>query len=145
VNATANYETIGNWITQSRNGDRDAFAHLVRQYQGMVSGIALSRTGDIHQSEDLAQETFLLAWRKLPELDDVRKFPGWLCSIARNLARNAVRKKSEQTNTLLEAESHEADPALQLATAEQNALIASALQNIPEKYREPLVLFYRGE
>ena len=73
---------IGQWINQSRNGDRDAFAHLVRQYQGMVSGIALSRTGDIHQSEDLAQETFLLAWRKLPELDDVRKFPGWLCSIS---------------------------------------------------------------
>jgi len=151
--ATANYETIGNWINRSRQGDRDAFAHLVRQYQGMVSGIALSRTGDIHQSEDLAQETFLLAWRKLPELDDVRKFPGWLCSIARNLARNAVRKKSsesEQTGTALEAQfleapSKDADPTARLIAAEQHALVASALQNVPEKYREPLVLFYRSE
>ena len=144
MRAITNYETIAQWIDQSRCGDRDAFACLVRHYQGMVSGVALSRTGDIHQSEDLAQDTFLLAWQKLAELDDVRKFPGWLCSIARNLARNAVRKKSEQTGTTREAESKD-DPAAPLVTAEQNALITAALHNIPEKYREPLVLFYRGE
>jgi RNA polymerase sigma factor (sigma-70 family) len=140
-------DCVDTWINQSREGNRDAFACLVRQYQGMVSGIALSRTGDLHQSEDLAQETFLLAWRKLAELEDVRKFPGWLCSIARNLARNAVRKKStaEQSGTFLEAESKDADPAASLMAAEQNALITAALQNIPDKYREPLVLFYRGE
>ena len=111
----------------------------------MVSGVALGQTGDVHQSEDLAQETFLLAWQKLAELTDVRKFPGWLCSIARNLARNALRKKTEQTGTPLEVESKNTDPSLPLVLAEQNALIAAALQNIPENYREPLVLFYRGE
>ncbi len=147
MEATANYETIGHWIDRSRRGDRDAFACLVQQYQGMVSGVALSRTGDIHQSEDLAQETFLLAWQKLAELEDAAKFPGWICSIARNLARNAVRKKSEteQTGTPLEAESTSADPMESLVTAEQNALIGAALQKIPENYREPLILFYRGE
>lgn len=147
MGTTANHETIGRWIERSRQGDRDAFACLVRQYQGMVSGVALSRTGDVHRSEDLAQETFLLAWQKLAELDDVTKFPGWLCSIARNLARNAARKKSEseQTGALPEATSESTDPVESLMTAERNAMVGAALQKIPENYREPLVLFYRGE
>ncbi len=147
MEATANHETVGQWIDRSRRGDRDAFACLVRQYQGMVSGVALSRTGDVHQSEDLAQETFLLAWQKLAELDDVEKFPGWICSIARNLARNAVRKKSEteRTGTPLEAESTSTNPMESLIAAEQNALVGAALQKIPENYRESLILFYRGE
>ncbi len=119
MEVTATYDEIARWIDQSRRGDRDAFARLVRQYQGMVSGVALSRTGDVHQSEDLAQETFLIAWQKLDELDDTQKFPGWICSIARNLARNAVRKKSESehTGTLIEAESKNVDPVDPLITA----------------------------
>ncbi len=147
MNTTATWEEIGSWIDRSRRGDREAFASLVRQYQGMVSGIALSRTGDLHRSEDLAQETFLLAWQKLAELDDIQKFPGWICSIARNLARNAVRKKSEseQTGTSPDVASEVADPAAAILAAEQNALIGAALQKIPENYREPLILFYRGE
>ncbi len=145
MEATVTHDDIGRWINQSRQGDRDAFAQLVRQFQGMVSGVALSRTGDVHQSEDLAQETFLLAWQKLAELDDPQKFPGWLCSIARNLARNTIRKKSERTGTPLDVTSRNTDPVAPLITAEQNALVGAALEKIPEDYREPLILFYRGE
>ena len=74
-------------IEQSRTGDSAAFGQIVRQYQGIVSGVVYGILGDFHKSEDIAQETFLIAWRKLDELREVEKLPGWLCAIAKNLAR----------------------------------------------------------
>jgi len=73
-------------IEQSRLGDRDSFGQIVRKYQGIVSGVVYGILGDFHKSEDIAQETFLIAWKKLDDLREVEKLPGWLCGIARNLA-----------------------------------------------------------
>lgn len=141
------FDEIAHWVEQSRRGDQNAFARLVGQYQGMVSGIALSRLGDLHQSEDLAQETFLVAWQKLHELEDAEKFPGWICSIARNLARNLSRKRvqTERTGLGLETATTASRPDTDLIRAEQNALIVASMQKIPERYREALVLFYRAD
>ena len=135
-------------IAKSRNGDREAFGAIVRRYQAIVSGVTFGILGDFHKSEDIAQETFLVAWEKLDELRDIDKLPGWLCGIARNLAKHhlvrlpKVRTVSvTQTDDIAEAES---DPAELLARQEQNRLIWVALEKIPEQYRVPLVLFYRS-
>ncbi|MCL2347888.1 MAG: sigma-70 family RNA polymerase sigma factor [Planctomycetaceae bacterium] len=136
-------------IEKSRSGDRESFGQIVRQYQGIVSGIIYGILGDFHKSEDIAQETFLIAWKKLDELRDVEKLPGWLCGIARNLA-NHYRVKQPKIQTVSVAEAVEIaeqkdDPARILAQNEQNRLIWGALEKIPEKYRIPLVLYYRSE
>ena len=55
-------------LEQARSGDTGAFAQIVRQYQSLVSGVLYNATGDFHKSEDIAQETFLIAWQKLGEL-----------------------------------------------------------------------------
>jgi len=136
-------------IEQSRRGDRDSFGQIVRQYQGIVSGVIYGILGDFHKSEDIAQETFLIAWKKLDELREVEKLPGWLCGIARNLA-NHYRAKQPKIQTVSVSEAAEIagrkdDPARILAQSEQNRLIWAALEKIPEKYRIPLVLYYRSE
>jgi RNA polymerase sigma factor (sigma-70 family) len=136
-------------IEKSRRGDRDAFGQIVRQYQGIVSGVIYGILGDFHKSEDIAQETFLIAWKKLDELREVEKLPGWLCGIARNLANHyRVRQPKIQPVSLTEAAEiagQKDDPARIFAQSEQNQLIWAALEKIPEKYRIPLVLYYRSE
>jgi RNA polymerase sigma-70 factor (ECF subfamily) len=76
--------------------DAHAFGELVRRYQSPVRAF-LSRmtSGDTHLADDLAQETFLKAWRKLATFRGSAKFSTWLFGIALNEIRSAARKRKE--------------------------------------------------
>ena len=74
-------------VAEVLNGNRDAFGQLVARYQSSICGLAYSACGNISQSEDLAQETFIIAWRKLGDLQEPAKFKSWLYGIARNLVQ----------------------------------------------------------
>src|SRR5437868_4804121 len=76
----------------SLQGDRAAFGALVRRHQSLICSLAYSATGDLGESEDLAQETFVVAWRRLRELRERSKLRAWLCGIARNVIQNARRR-----------------------------------------------------
>ena len=135
-------------------GNRETFGDIVRRYQDMVSAVTFSMTGNLQQSEDLAQETFVTAWQNQRELRDPEKLPAWLCGIARNLSRNWLRRtESERRNRSHESFDEMQDellggavcpnPAGKLEREEQAALLWATLEKIPELYREPLVMFYR--
>ena len=138
---------IATIIEQSRNGDTAAFARFVRQYQSQVSGVIYSVVGDFHLSEDIAQETFLIAWSKLADLKNTGDPLPWLCTIARNLAKRSFRKKRETTSEIPtdQAVSNQPDPADEIARKEQSEFVWAAIREIPEKYRETLVLYYRND
>jgi len=70
-----------------RAGDTHEYAAFVDQYKNLVTSIAYSCTGDLTGSEDIAQETFLVAWQSRHEVREPEKLVSWLSSIARNLAR----------------------------------------------------------
>jgi RNA polymerase sigma-70 factor (ECF subfamily) len=65
-------------------GDRVAFAELVRRRQAWVRSLLRRCSGDVHIAEDLSQQVFLLAWRKISQLRDVEKFGSWLKRMAIN-------------------------------------------------------------
>ena len=136
-----------NLIDRSRSGDREAFGVIVRQYQSVVSSVTFGILGDFHRSEDVAQETFLVAWKKLAELKDVQYFPGWICGIAKNLAQKDRVKTAKKPAVTLPDDSatNEPDPLNQAIREEQNRLVLSSLDKIPEKYRVPLMLHYRSD
>ncbi len=145
--STATDPSIAKTIEQARSGDTGAFARIVRQFQSLVSGVLFSATGDFHQSEDLTQETFLIAWKKLDELRDADNLAAWLSTIARNLAHRSHRNKVVRTaHASLEQElkSPEPGPDAELFRREQSEFVWSALREIDEKYRETLVLYYRS-
>ncbi|MGJ8644416.1 MAG: RNA polymerase sigma factor [Luteolibacter sp.] len=79
-------------LKKARKGDLDAFTELVKRYQGSVRACLTVRLPDVHEAEDLAQEAFIIAYRKLDEFDVERAFGPWVRTIAINLLRNYWRK-----------------------------------------------------
>jgi RNA polymerase sigma factor (sigma-70 family) len=120
-------------VALSLGSDHDAFREIVNRYQNLIGALALSACGNVAKSEDLTQETFLVAWQRLKELQEPANLKTWLCGIVRNLARNAARKRNPIPL-----------PGAATKRAEE-AVMEQALCALPEKYREPLVLFYREE
>jgi RNA polymerase sigma-70 factor (ECF subfamily) len=73
------------------NGDATAWEPLVLAHQQAVFRLAYLLLGDPDEAEDVAQETFLRAWRALKGFDSTRPLRPWLLSIAANLSRNRYR------------------------------------------------------
>jgi RNA polymerase sigma-70 factor (ECF subfamily) len=123
------------WVEAARAGDRDAFAHLYQAYAPMVHGVLLShaRAGEVR---DLLHEVFLAALRGIARLDEPARFGAWLCTIARNLARDDHKRKRPEAELSVEpaAAPREDDEA------EQAARALAAVRELPEAYRETLVL-----
>ncbi len=132
-------------------GDRDAFGAIVERYQSLACAITYSVTGSIERSEELAQEAFLRAWRNLRQLEDPGKFRAWLCTIARNLAGQAIRKRGSDGMPAAvghdgeAAADHEPGPSEALIAKERQEIVWAAVARVPLQYREPLVLFYREQ
>ncbi len=139
-------------VAQSLNGSREAFARIVARYQSLVCSIGYSATGSLSGSEDLAQETFLSAWRQLRDLREPARLRAWLCGIARNLAHNASRRAgrepvhvAEPIEATFDAPAAGPSPHEQAISDEEQAILWRSIANVPPVYREPLVLFYREQ
>ncbi len=131
-------------LEASRRGERAAFGALVERYQSVVCAVSYSRTGNRALSEDVAQDTFLAAWRQLDQLREAGRLRAWLCGIARNLARKArLRTEREAPIDTLSTAYEGANPFDQVAEVEAERVVRDALTRVPETYRDVLVLYYR--
>ena len=132
-------------VAASLSGNRDAFGQIVGRYQSLLCSIAYSATGSVTQSEDVAQETFLTAWRQLRQLREPAKLRPWLCQIARHRTFDALRrhKPAEPLDAADDSASLELSPPEQTISKEEEAILWRSVGQMPEIYREPLVLFYR--
>src|SRR5216684_3949329 len=137
-------------VTQSLAGNRDAFGWIVARYQSLLCALAYSATGSLSQSEDLAQETFVTAWKQLADLRDPEKLRSWLCRISRNLTYDALRRegrepihKAAALEEVQESPASEPLPSDYTISREEEAILWRSIERIPERYREPLVLYYR--
>lgn len=148
VPTTANNDAA--LVKATLSGDRDAFGQIVARYQALICTLTYNATGNIDQSQDLAQETFVTAWKQLATLREPEKLRSWLCAIARNLTKNFFRRQkrepvhaAEPIENIAETHSPEPLPLEQTITKEEQAILWRSLEKIPDTYREPLVLFYR--
>jgi RNA polymerase sigma factor (sigma-70 family) len=111
-------------VRQATAGDRAAFAGLVRQHQSRLRGFLRRLTrGDQALADDLAQESFLEAWRKLAQFRGEGTFAGWLLRIAwsRYLMEARCRKLEplDETDELVAPEEMSMDARLDLESAMQ--------------------------
>lgn len=127
-------------VGAARAGDRSAFGLLYDRYARMVHGILLCRVPP-REVDDLVQEVFLLALRKLDSLRDLSRFGAWLSTITRNRANDYYRNTSRAEQPMGPAEEEKAQNCSTDHAAEQEAAMTLAvLRTLPETYREPLML-----
>lgn len=120
--------------------DLEAFAEIVRRHQDFVFGAALRVTRDPVLAEDLAQETFVRAYRGLGTFRGDAQVRSWLYRIATNLALNAVQRRREYPAETLPEPAQESGPAREFEMSELRAELRDAIETLPEELRGPLVL-----
>lgn len=119
-------------------GSKSFFGELVERHQDRVFHLALRMTGDRDEAADLAQETFIRAFRKLARFDPEYSFGNWLLSICANLAKNRFRSETRRRRAQeVHAELYPRVPEL---ADPKRAALEAALPRIHETLRVPLVL-----
>lgn len=121
----------------ARAGDRGAFEELYRRFAPAVHGILVA-SAPRTEARDLVQEVFLLALRSIRRLEDPARIGPWLCTIARNLARDAHKKSRARGELDENLAAPEADAAPDDEEEAERAL--AALRTLPDAYRETLAL-----
>ena len=121
-------------VAAVRAGDRDAFGRLYDTYTRMVHGILLARVpyGEV---DDLVQDVFLVALRKIDALRDADAFGPWLAMITRNRAMDFHRRSRDTTELTDDiATTNTAAPEAEATE------VLNLIRQLPEAYREPLIL-----
>ncbi len=136
-------------IDRSRRGDVDAFNVLVSRWEKRVFTYLVRNTGNRDDALDLAQDTFLKAYRGLGSLTEVEKFPQWLFRIAHNEAMSMHRRGRLQfadTDDMEQTDAEVSGPARSLGNRVETTLIVEqALAGLPVEQREAVTLkVYQG-
>lgn len=145
------------WLAAARNGDRDAFGRLVLHYQRVVfrTVLAVLRTRD--DAEDVAQEAFLVAWRKLGGFRGQSTFKTWMLTIAWRKALDRRRTRSlfwYRQRPALDDSGHDVldgyagevpDPERSAMAADLARRTRAAIAGLSPKLRDTLLLAAAGE
>ena len=83
-------------VSETLAGSDQAFEGLVLRYEGKIYGFLLRFAGNASDAEDLAQQTFIRAYRRLQRFDARYRFSTWLFTIARNLAIGHYRRRGKE-------------------------------------------------
>ena len=136
-------------VLRARRGDRDAFGRLVERHMRRAYAQALGLVGTREDAMDLSQEAFVRAFRARHTLDPERPFYPWVYAILRRLCFNFLRDARTRRRLMDEegaawltdrARASASDPAAALERAEARRRMAQAIDALPAREREVLVL-----
>jgi RNA polymerase sigma-70 factor (ECF subfamily) len=124
-----------------------AWEEIVRRYRRKVFGIAYKFTGRYEESQDLSQEIFLRIFRSLDKFDRNADFGTWLYSVSRNHCIDHYRSGRRERELLVRHEvpleeliSGRFDPHQRIEVRDKRQMLLEALQGLPKKLREAVVL-----
>lgn len=141
----------GTYARRVQNGEREAFRVLVERYEGMVFDLSHQYADQPEEAEDLAQEVFLKAYRRIEDLRNPDRFASWLYGIALNRCRDYAKNVRRETYPFSRSDweaSEVRDNGTtaqddQLVADEQAALLWEALEDLSPTYATPFLLKYR--
>ena len=139
-------------IVKVQEGDRRAFDEIVARYKGRLYSFILRMVKDPTTADELTQETLIRVFIHAEKYREIARFSTWIFTIATNLVRNTMRKRSrrprllslnpapEENEAIIDPPDPTADPSRGIEGEELGDLIAQATSKIPEKYRIPFLL-----
>lgn len=129
-----------------RDGDEEAVRELVGRFGGLVFTVANRVLDDPAAAEDVAQQTFVQAWRHADSFEPGREFAPWLATIARRTAIDALRREQRRpTSSLEDADPSQASLVTLPPSAEQIErvwAVRAAVESLDEPDREIMRLHY---
>jgi RNA polymerase sigma-70 factor (ECF subfamily) len=137
---------ITSLVTRAQTGDRTAYGELVQRFQPTVYAVALGKLRNPSEAEELAQEVFLHAMRKLDQLQDPQCFAGWLRQITVRMAINRLTRRGPFQGTepeiLDNTQATGVGPLDELVRDEARSEVLEALKELKALDRATLVAFY---
>ena len=137
-------------VAKSMNGDVDSFNQLVLRWERPIYALAYRVIGRDEDARDVAQETFLRAFRALPGFKGQAKFSSWLYRIALNLCRDWIRRKKRAPLVEMPEGVDVAELAAEqgptesiedlVARRELSAIVAEAMRSLSEEQRTAIIL-----
>lgn len=136
-------------VAQARAGDREAFRTLVEKHSRNVFRLAFRMTGNEEDAEDVVQETFLRAYRKMPTFAGQSEYSTWLHRIAANCAVDALRRRvaRQRQERPLEAKAEEAvasGPLAQSDTPRARRIVGDIARSNSDPELQDKALHYLG-
>jgi RNA polymerase sigma-70 factor, ECF subfamily len=133
------------WVTAAKQGDRDAFDHLVRHTYAETYTLAFRLTGDDDDARDVVQESYLRAYRGLRKFRGDAQFTTWLYRITANcaathLGRRQRHRHEELDDEVAERPSSGVDPESSLETGALRVRLQAALGELPPRLRAVVIL-----
>jgi RNA polymerase sigma-70 factor (ECF subfamily) len=138
------------WLDKARQGDKEAFGQLIGAYQTPVYNLAYRMLNNSGEAEEAAQEAFIRAYTRLDSYNPEHKFSTWMLSITSNYCIDLIRKRRAlllsideplPAHPALQSEKSKG-PESQMVTNEQQEMVQELLQELPEDYRQAVVLRY---
>lgn len=138
------------WLEEARRGDKYAFGQLIEAYQGPVYNLAYRMLGNSGEAEEAAQEAFVRAYTRLDSYDPAHKFSTWLLSITSNYCIDQIRKRRAVLLSIDEPlpphpalhSDNNKGPEAEYMAQEREELVQSLLKELPDEYRQAVVLRY---
>ncbi|WDP84402.1 MAG: sigma-70 family RNA polymerase sigma factor [Desulfobacter sp.] len=135
-----------------KNRAKQKFKSLTYPHMTLLYNVALRYTGNVYDAEDIVQETYLMAFNKFHQLKDPSRCKPWLLRILRNnflkiCQKNKSRQRLKEEDYLdfLKQQIRQKDAEEQILERSDALLLNAAIDRLPVKYREVLILYYMDE
>lgn len=133
-------------IEKCLNGEQFYFEELVTRYKKLIYSTVYHYIKDSEEINDVSQEVFLRIYKSLRSYNGQYKFSTWAVKITSNLCLDILRKKRLNASPIEEIEniSREEDtPEKKYLSKEKTLAIQRAINNLPEKYRTPIIMYHQ--
>jgi RNA polymerase sigma-70 factor (ECF subfamily) len=139
-------------VQRARSGDESAFQALVERHSRPLFRLAYRMTGNDHDAEDVVQDAFVKAWRRLGQFEDRANFGSWLYRIAANSAYDTLRARArherrfesaageDEHDPMSEAKSEMPSPERLVLSGEMQRRVSRAMARLSERERAAFVL-----